>query len=511
MRAGSCDAARAAGRDQSPLAAWFCTRRAGKSRELVREMAEFAATVPDARVIYLNETRAECERIAWLGNGRDGLLTLNAEYQLGGIPNLSKLSMWFPANGGLVEFVGADDKRAVNKLVGIGPHLVIVDEAQKAPHLGHLIRYSLGPAMMDAARTGHQGRIIIAGTPSEDLYGMFYEATRDDGERDTSWAMHSWSVVDNPFFGATPEERYANVVLEYCKTHNLDLDSPEVLRSFGPKWVKGDANYVWHVHRVPKHELCYAPARLRPDGAPDIKACLADLPPLPRDHDWQFTLGADLGFDPDPFAVVIWAWSFGAPAIYELCSFTWLRLLNDDQRDVLDSLEREIGFAVTVADAGGQGKTAVTGWSREWQRRWNKPIIEAKKTRRFEHIELLNSDIRARKVKMRSGEVRTDRMERSDGDTSVRRTGAVLFNEASKATWLAQIGFGKMRENPQTPNDAMDAGLYSHRHTAAYLAQPPEAPRPKSGTPEYYEALERQLEDENDQDEAGGGQESYYG
>jgi hypothetical protein len=482
MRAGSIAKAVAAVRDPSPLVAWFCTRRAGKSRELVLEMAEVAATVPDARVIYLNETRTECERIAWLGNGRDGLLTLNEKHRLGGEPNQSKLAMWFAKNGGLIEMVGADDKRATNKLVGIAPHLVVIDEAQKAPHLSHVVRNSLGPAMMDAAMTtGTPGRIIIAGTPSEDLFGMFYDATREDAERDEAWSMHSWSVVDNPFFGATPEERYDNVVVQYCKSHHLELDSPEVLRAFGPKWVKTDANYVWHVHRVPEHDLCYAPARMLADGSPDIPKALADLPKLPFGKQWEFTLAADLGFDPDPFAVVVWAWSFGSPAIYEVCSFKRHRLLNDEQRDVLDALEKQVGFAITVADAGGQGKTTVAGWTREWQRRWNKPIIEAQKTRRHEHIELLNSDLRGGKVKLRRG--------------------GLLIEEAKRATWMPHSGFGKLRENPQTPNDLMDAGLYGHRHTAAYLADPAAKPKPEKGTPAYFEAIEARLEEQETEEQ----------
>lgn len=472
-------------RDPAPLIALFCTRRAGKSRSLVRLMAEVGTTIPDARVIYLNETRAECERIAWLGNGRDGLLTLNEQFELGGKANQSKLSMWFPRNKGLIEFVGADDQRAVNKLVGIGPHLVIIDEAQKLPHLDHLIKHSLGPAMMD-----HGGQIVLAGTPGLDLFGTFYEATREDDERDTSWSVHTFSVTDNPFFGKTPEERHQKAVVAYCEMHSLSLDSPEALRAWGPKWVKEDANYVWHVHRLPEHELCYAPERLKADGSPDIKAALADLPQLPRDHEWEFTLAADLGFDPDPFAVVIWAWSYGAPAIYEVASFKRLRLLNDEQRDVLDSLERELGFTITVADAGGQGKTAVTGWSREWQTRWNKSIIEAEKTRKFEHIELLNSDIRAGKVKLRRG--------------------GVLVEEAKRATWMPQTGVGRMKENPQTPNDAMDAGLYGHRHTMAYLHQPPPKTRAKGGTPEFYEELEAQLEDDADAGDGDDYEGGYY-
>ncbi len=474
-------------RDEARRVALFCDRRSGKTRTLVRLMAELAATTKDGRILYINETRAECKRIAWLGNGKDGLLTLNQEFGLGGKANESELSMWFPATKALIEFVGVDDTRAVNKMVGIGPHLVIVDEAQKLPHLEQLLKcaLALGPAMID-----HQGQIILAGTPGMDLFGLFYNATREEEEqRDKSWSVHTFKVTDNPFFGKSPEERFERAVVAYCKDNSLALDSPEALRAFGPKWVKEDANYVWHVHRVPEHELCYADARRKPDGSPDIAAALADLPALPRGKEWEFTLGCDLGFDPDPFAVVVWAWSFGAKAIYEVCSFKHLRLLNDQQRDVLDALERELGFTITVADAGGQGKTVVAGWSKEWETRWNKTIVEAQKSRKHEHIELLNSDIRGGLVKFRRG--------------------GLLVEEAKRATWMPQTGIGRVRENPQTPNDLMDAALYGHRHTRAYLHEPPTAPRPKAGTAEHFTKLEQELEDlETEEDSYG--QNSYY-
>ena len=75
---------------------------------------------------------------------------------------------------------------------------------------------------------------------------------------------------------------------------------------------------------------------------------------------------------------------------------------------------------------------------------------------------------------------------------------------------MPQTGFGRLRENPQTPNDLMDAALYGHRHTMAYLHEPPSAPRPKQGTPEYFTHLEDKLEQENE-DEGTDGADSYYG
>src|SRR5688572_2536589 len=95
--------ARACIDDMAHLVAACCTRRAAKTRSWIRKMLRVAAGVPHARVVYINETMPECERIAWRGNGRDGLLTLNEKYQLGGAPHGSKHQLYFPQNDGLIE------------------------------------------------------------------------------------------------------------------------------------------------------------------------------------------------------------------------------------------------------------------------------------------------------------------------------------------------------------------------------------------------------------------------
>lgn len=457
--------------DTSPLVAVCGTRRSGKSRSFIRKMAKVAATVLHGRVIYINETLAECESIAWIGNGRDGLLTLNEEFGLGGVPNHSKHTLTFPQTGGIIRLVGADDMRQINKLRGIAPHLVVLDEAQKAPHIGPLIQQSLGPAMMD-----HGGQLVMPGTPGIDLAGLFYDVTRDDGPGLEGWSVHRLNVLSNPFFGATEEERFERTIARYCREQNLPLDAPEVQREWFGRWVKTDARFVYAVHQVPEKTLCYAPPHWQPDGRPDIRAALADLP---QGIEWNFTLCSDHGFFPDPFAYVLWAWSWDWDAVFEVCSWSQVRLDADEQLEQLAWVAQQVPISIVTGDFGGAATPMGKGWAKRWQERFQYGIVEAEKARKYEHQMLFNTDIRQGRVKM--------------------RLGSPLHKQAQTVVWLPQSGAARLREDPKYPNDITDAALYGHRHTAQHLAQRKPA-KPEPGSAEYFDALEKRIEAEETED-----------
>lgn len=475
------EAAAAFYEDKSPLVAVRGTRRSGKSRTGLRRLADDACTIPHARVIYVNETLAECENIAWIGNGRDGLLTLNEEFQLGGVANHSKHTLTFP-NGGIIRLVGADDMRQVNKLRGIAPHTVLIDEAQKAPHLGPLIRQSLGPAMMD-----YGGQIILPGTPGVDLSGLYYDVTNEEDPLE-GWSVHELNVLSNPFFGATEEERFERTVAKFCREQRLALDAPEVQREWFAKWVKTDARYVFPVHQLPEHELCYAEPRWRPDGRPDIAAALADLPKLPRKVRWEFTLGTDHGYMPDPFAYVLWAWSWEWKELLEVCSWSQTKLDADEQLAEMMWVAEQVPLSIVTGDFGGAATPMGKGWARRWEERFGYPIVEAQKHRKYEALQLFNTDIRQKRIRVRRG--------------------SPLHTQIKTVLWLPQMGASRLREDPTFPNDVTDAGLYGHRHTAQHLARPT-PPKPDRGSPEFLEAFERRLEDEETESDLGH-PDSYY-
>lgn len=481
--------------DPSPLVGVVGTRRSGKSRTFIRKMLKVATSTEHARVFYFNETRSEAERIAWRGNGRDGLLTLNRELGLGGEPKETTLQLFFP-NGAVIECIGADDLRAVNKARGVAPHLAVIDESQKAPHLDALVMDAVGPGMMD-----YGGQIILAGTPSENLAGLFYEVTNEDDPR-PGWSRHHLNVLSNPFFGDTPEQRYERTVAAYCRMHGLPLEHPKVQREWFGKWVKEDANFTYAVHAVPEHKLCWGEAKwlrspkvhtegklkgMLVGGEPDILGTIRELPPGPS---WQFTLFVDLGYYPDPFAYTLWAWSWQWDELLEVASWCEQRLDDDDQFAVMARLESTVPLSLVGGDIGGAATPMGKGWSKRWNERYGFALIEAEKSRKYEHIQLFNTDLRKGRIRLRKG--------------------SPLHVQMQRVKWLPRANTkGRLEEDPAVPNDITDTGLYGHRHTFQFLATRYEKP-PAVGTSEYYDKMERDMEAQ-DLAELEREDESYYG
>jgi hypothetical protein len=453
------------------------TRRSGKSRGFLRKLCHDAVAVPGTYQIYINTSWPECRRIAWNGNPRrrDALLPLNEDFGLGAVPLKSERTLTFP-NGSVVECVPADDLPAIERALGVGADRIWIDEAQKMPHLDYAIKEVLGPTMTD-----FDGQIVLTGTPSINCAGLFYDVTKPDSDL-TGWAVHGLNVTKNPFFGKTEKERFAKTVLRYCIKYNLELGDPVVRRMWFGEWVLEDASFVYHVHRVPDEELLYAPARWvdgqRPNnewlgGVPDLTAALADLPRRPdgSGYDWLFGLGADTGYEPDPFAEVLWAWTWELPELYEVFSWKKLRTSTNDQNDAIQDVMRRVNPVFIEADAT---KSAVKGWSEQWQERYPLPIEEAKKSHKATYQEFLNNDIRAGHAKLRKG--------------------GPLHEEMKRLSWTPQKGNARRQEDVQRgkdgkkkyPNDCCDAALYAHR-AASHHRYRPEEPAPEYGTREYWE------------------------
>lgn len=457
----------------------LCTRRSGKTRGWLRKMLYDAVTKPDCKQVYVNTTFTECERLAWRGIKRlDGLLGLNEAYALGGKPNQTKLRIDFPANNSTIELVAADNERATQKLLGGAYDRVWIDEAQKMPHIQRLIEQVLGPAMMD-----YDGQIVMTGTPGRHCTGYFYEITKRIGgitdeplsPAAKGWSVHGWSVLDNPFFGETREARYARTIEREMAKRGWVGGEPDLLREYHAQWVREDAMYAYDVHKVPEHELLYAPARYTPDGMFDIDAALEDLPDL---ENWRFGLAADLGYNPDPFAVVIWAWSHNSPVLYELCSWEKTGLIPDAQAEVLEGIDDRIILDFMVADAGGAGGV-VKGWELGWKDRRPLPIEPAEKAQKETAREWFNNDIRKGNVKLRRGG---------------------KLHEQMKVLPLRTLPNGRVVEDQRRDgegrrkfmNDCCDAGLYGHRAAQHHRFIEPE-PEPEFGTPEYWEQEEDRI------------------
>lgn len=503
--------------DTAQLTAACDGRRAGKTRGVVRDHLRDLLTIQGYRGLYINSTRGEAERLAWIGNRGDGFkplvdgLRLSDNY--GGPLKLdnTKLTIENTATGGWMYLRGADDEAELRKALGGAFHRVTWDEAQKIPpKLGLAIREVFMPTLLDFG-----GRFRLTGTPVRTMSGLFWDVTRPELEkRLKGWSVHHWNLLANPFFGRAQRREdawfvvwgaadevvsgpHAEGQLEtaiaaarwekgmialqtlYGGPEVAPIDSPIMQREGFGKWVREDSNFVYAVHKVKEADLLYAPARLRADRFPDIKAALKDLP-----FDWReahFSLGCDIGWYPDPFAWVLWSWHVHDPCLYEVASWKQTHLTSDQQVAVLREVREAVVIGQIVADASGPAKPTVKGWSVDWVTRYNLPILEADKQHKYVHIDVWNNDIITGRCKMRR-----------DG---------VLYEEMAQLQWATVVsGSGRMVEDPTLANDACDGGLYSHRHSYQFRSVPKEE-LPARGTEAALEREERELEEELDYDD----------
>lgn len=524
--------------DKNRLIAALCGRRAGKTRGGCLAMLLSAATTQGGRFLYLNSTRAECQKLAWYGLRSDGMYSLAMKLRLPVDINASSLTIRFPAIDSWIYFMGADDEAGIRKALGLAYHEVWWDEAQSIPpKLENSIRSVLMPTLLD-----YGGRLRLTGTPVRNMSGLFHNVTRTDGRQLRKWSVHRWNLLANPYFGkaqhlpdgtwdvigktgkrvagpfqtkeetseAVANERFRGGIVELQELFGgpeaAPLDSPLMKREAFGEWVKEDALYVFAVHRVSRLQLVYAPARWmqtlvlrvpRLNGEkleveevpiakfPDIRRAIEDLPEW-RTREYFFALGADIGYQ-DPFAWSLAAWSLKDPALYEVASWGSSHLDQPTQAAILRYICDLVNVGVVAADAGGSALPTVKGWSAEWMSRYGIPLDEMEKTNKGTAIEACNGDIVRGLYRLRGP---------SPGETSE----PPLLEQFGAVQWMAiKTGSGRLVEDPTIPNDIADAGLYVHRRSFAHRFRP-EEPKPEPGTPEYYAAIERQMEQEADEE-----------
>jgi hypothetical protein len=117
-----------------------------------------------------------------------------------------------------------------------------------------------------------------------------------------------------------------------------------------------------------------------------------DLPRKPRGapYQWLFAIGADFGYYPDPFAIVVWAFCRELPDVYEMFSWKHTRVNTDDQGRVPEAAVGRRSTRSWLRRRSGRQ----AGRLRVWRERLNLPMEEANKAGKNTLEEFLADAIR---------------------------------------------------------------------------------------------------------------------
>jgi hypothetical protein len=323
-------------------------------------------------------------------------------------------------NGSTVTLSGADDERDIEKLRGPSYDLVIVDEA--GSFADRLVRY-MAEEILEPALLDRDGSLWLIGTPNAECRGYFHDACLG---RIPGWSSHHWTMMDNTHIP------HAGAWLERKKRAKGWADDNVILRrEYLGEWVRDETSMVY---RVTASNII--------EDAPTIK-------------DAKYVLGVDIGTaqmskdETKGSTVALSLWMFGKATVQAYCIKSWRMPCPEDGvgvSDVAKEIERtnkQTPLTSCVVDAGGLGGAFVT----EFRRRYL-PVKPAEKTGKSAFIELLNDDLRMRKLCI------------------VGPSNQAYLDEISRLQWDQDAAVQK--EDTRTPNHLCDAGLYAWRECRHY-------------------------------------------
>lgn len=480
--------------DQARMIGAVCPRRSGKTFAVTSKVLHFAEKFPGARILIISLTLKSTVENYW-ASSPGGLWAQNQKYELSLKFNTTSHS-WVHTNGSRGLLAGAETKADIEHLRGAAAEadIVIIDECKSfAPsHLQDLIDNVVIPGLMT-----RQGQLVLIGTPGSIPLGPFYDATClrsrnvpeglpvdagrptcirwqdlarprneqpkefevfSDDELLDLFSLHTWTIQDN--LAAPGQWAFA---LRMKRRKGWTDDNPTWRREFLGEWVSDTSELVYLYAQAKSEGKCNWLPNYEKFGITGLD---------PDEGPWHLLMGLDLGFVDESAAVIV--------AYSETTRD--LRHVYDYKRAGLDSqafLQLVLGIVndfppieMVVADFGGGGARMLV---ETLNQRYGQSIQPAKKTDKVDHIELMNGDFLADRVKL---------IPRSDLESEICGLQWDLSNDAKHI--LARTG--RLREDPSCPNHLCDALLYIWRFAYHYFAQPVDT-GPEKGTAAY-EAME---------------------
>jgi hypothetical protein len=426
-------------KDPSPFKVAVCSRRAGKSTVVACDLVETAYTTPNCTSLYITGTRTDAKKIIW-----QEALKFNREHKLGGIANISELTISFP-NGSIVRLSGAKDEQEIEKIRGQLPPVkkVFIDEAQS---IRDRVLTKLIDDVLEAALLDYAGSICITGTPGSIPTGYFYRISHNLDERgqklpEAVWASHSWTFFDNPHIATKSKTSHQVLLNRVLKRRGVSMEDPSIQREFFGKWTLDSDSLL----------IKYS----------DTKNHFAKLPDI-TPKQYHYVMGIDLGFD-DADAIAILAYSDLSPITYLVEEKVVAQQGLTELVEQINYFQKKYPISKMVIDQGGLGKKL----AEELRRRHQIPVQAADKTRKMENIALMNDALRTGKLM-------------APKDSKFAQDSYLVEIDKDKSTP------DRVKVSDKYHSDIIDAVLYAFRESPAFAYQDPIVP-PKHGTPEWYE------------------------
>ena len=440
--------------DRSPQVAGLCTRQAGKTQGCRNVMLGTALSKQGAYSAYFNTSKDECRNILWENADTVGLMTTIEKYRIPCKTNDTRMTIWIPCTGSRIKLIGIDDEREVKKVRGPTYDDGIIDECQDIPYAQQLAVNGLGPGTVK-----RKGSVRIVGTPTGYCTGFFFDVTREGGGI-PGWNVYRWSIEDNP---GIPHA--AEYVERIRISNGWALDDPTFLSEYKGRWVEAASDLVYRLASLPEEKRYY------------------DRLPSDLSYDWRYLVGVDLGYFPDPFAIVVWAYCDDIPCLFEIESDFHEGTDTESQAGIIGRLVERYNPDRIVCDAGSGGLKQIV--KADWAGRYGLPVDVAEKAHKDSAIEAFNADILAGRVKFQRG--------------------SKLAEQMLVLPWQNKAGSRRV-EHRRFRNDMCDAALYAYRESHFYEGAPrPNEPLP--GSPDaanaemssYKETLLQELETESNE------------
>lgn len=409
-----------------------CSRRAGKTVGIAADFIDTARQHPNMACLYITLSRLNAKRILW----RD-LLAINRDYNLGGVPHETELTLTMP-NGHIIYLSGAKDKAEVEKYRGFPLKKVYIDEAQAfRAYLQDLVDDVLSKSLYD-----FNGTLALTGTPPPIPVGYFHDCVHSP-----EWSRHSWTMLQNPHLKIKSGRDPMELILEDCKRMGVSIDDPKIQRECFGKWTR-DLNSLVLKWTEANHY----------DTALDSK-------------NRKTVLGIDIGFD-DADAIAVIGWNDSSSEAFLLEESIQRKQGITELVKQIEDLIVKYNPESIVMDTGGLGKKI----AEELRRRYALPIKAAEKSRKFEFLELLGDALRTRKF-------------------HARRT-STFVHDSMLLEWDRDKCNGDKRVVSDTfHSDIIDAVLYAYREALHWLHEP-EKPKVLAGSTEWFKAESARMEAE---------------